>query len=248
MQPQNHYKVCAVKIIALIFSILILGCIGRTAYVSDVIDGDTIELDNGARVRLAGINAPEKGELCYDEAKEYLEKAILLKNVRVVEYGRGKYGRVLAEVYLNGENINKKMLEKGLANAYHGDVDEWEAYVKAEHQGVESMGCMWKRSNASECVVVEKIGMEFEVRNECNVTIDTFAIIRDTSSSHRFNAKLRIPPYEKITIHEGCESDSKNIGLCKHVFNYDGDELMIYDNGGLVAKTNYGIYSMPDTK
>jgi len=41
--------------------------------VTRVIDGDTIEINTGERVRLIGINTPEVGEDCYEEAKEELE-------------------------------------------------------------------------------------------------------------------------------------------------------------------------------
>jgi len=39
------------------------------AYVSKVIDGDTIKLKNGETIRYIGINAPERDEYLYEEAK-----------------------------------------------------------------------------------------------------------------------------------------------------------------------------------
>jgi len=50
-------------------------------FVSKVIDGDTIELSNGERVRLLGINAPEISEPFGLDAKEYLSKMVEGKNV-----------------------------------------------------------------------------------------------------------------------------------------------------------------------
>jgi len=49
--------------------------------ISSVIDGDTIQLSTGEEVRLIGINAPEIGEKCYQEAKDFLDDYILGKEV-----------------------------------------------------------------------------------------------------------------------------------------------------------------------
>ncbi|MGB2842733.1 MAG: hypothetical protein WBC40_09725 [Halobacteriota archaeon] len=47
-----------------------------SAIVSRIIDGDTIELQNGERVRLLGINTPEKGQPYYEEATNRLKELI----------------------------------------------------------------------------------------------------------------------------------------------------------------------------
>jgi len=87
--------------------------------VERVIDGDTFAIENTS-VRLLGINTPERGELYYQEAKEFLEELILNETVNL-KYGkdkRDKYGRTLAYIYINRENINLKLIEEGLANFY----------------------------------------------------------------------------------------------------------------------------------
>ncbi len=48
-----------------------------SAIVSEVIDGDTIKLQNGERVRLLGINTPEKGQPYYEEATNRLNMATI---------------------------------------------------------------------------------------------------------------------------------------------------------------------------
>jgi len=47
-----------------------------SAIVPRIIDGDTIELQNGERVRLLGINTPEKGQPYYEEATNRLQELI----------------------------------------------------------------------------------------------------------------------------------------------------------------------------
>ena len=76
-------------------------------HVDRIIDGDTIE-SNSTSIRLLGINTPERGELYFEEAKEFLEEEILNKTV-TLKYGkdrRDKYNRTLAYVFLDNININ----------------------------------------------------------------------------------------------------------------------------------------------
>jgi len=51
--------------------------------VKDVIDGDTIKLENNKIVRLTGINAPETNGECYQESKEELKELVKGKSVRL---------------------------------------------------------------------------------------------------------------------------------------------------------------------
>ena len=77
--------------------------------VSQVEDGDTFSLSNGIRVRLLGINAPDRGKRNYKKAKEKLEDEVLNRNV-YLEYDRyqnDKYGRILAWVWVGCEKTPK---------------------------------------------------------------------------------------------------------------------------------------------
>ena len=51
----------------------------ENALVTQIIDGDTIAIEGGERVRLLGIDTPEKGEDYYNDAKAFLEERILMK-------------------------------------------------------------------------------------------------------------------------------------------------------------------------
>lgn len=83
------------------------------ARVLRVIDGDTlvIDLDMGfethtiKRVRLLGVDTPERGEPGYNEAKAFTTSAVLGKDVYVQTYQADAFGRYLADVwYQEGEN------------------------------------------------------------------------------------------------------------------------------------------------
>jgi len=212
-----------------------------------VIDGDTIIDDAGNTYRLVGINTPEKHELCSAEAKGYLESLIFAKEVVIVNLGKDKYGRGLAEVYYDGGNVNKKMLEGGFANAYYSENQniDWKGYVEAEKRGRENGGCFWKKSTNGLCIEGEKTAEGFELYNTCNFTIKTTVVIRDTSTAHRIKKNVEIDPKERIIISEECGEDTKEVlYLCQHIFNDYGDELLIFDQEGLFAYVPYGVYNL----
>ena len=96
-----------------------------SARVRYVIDGDTIVLSNGEKVRYLAINAPEiphkdspKGEPLGMAAKEFNRDLVQGKVVRL-EYGkrrRDRFGRLLAFVFLrDGRMVNELLVKKGLA-------------------------------------------------------------------------------------------------------------------------------------
>lgn len=87
-------------------------------FVRDVIDGDTIVLDNGETVRYVGMDTPEINEPFYLEAKVRNVMLVQGRPVRVLVCGmepRDRYGRVLAWVTSGGTPVNETLLKEGLA-------------------------------------------------------------------------------------------------------------------------------------
>lgn len=82
-----------------------------------VIDGDTIKIKNGQFVRLLGINAPEKGELYYNESTQELKRLVLGKKVKLEKdvVNKDRYKRLLRYVYIDDIFVNKIMLKQGYA-------------------------------------------------------------------------------------------------------------------------------------
>jgi len=86
-----------------------------------VVDGDTLEIDTGERVRLICIDTPETGDYYYQEAKDYLKNLVLNKEVRLVKdvSETDKYGRLLRYLYLeDGTFVNEKIVYYGYGEAY----------------------------------------------------------------------------------------------------------------------------------
>lgn len=98
------------------------------ARVVKVVDGDTIdvEIDLGfdiwhkVRLRLAHIDAYELSTTIGKEAKAYLIAALEGATVEIKTQKTDKYGRYLAEVYVNGNYLNKNLIDIGFALPYEG--------------------------------------------------------------------------------------------------------------------------------
>ncbi len=144
--------------------------------VERVIDGDTIEIEGGESVRLLGINAPERGELYYSEAKEFLEKLILNKTVMLEFVGarQDKYYRTLAYVHYKGENVNLKLVENGFANYYFYSgkdkyseelLESWEDCLKRNVNLCES-----SESKCALCISIEGKSVVNNCSFECDVS------------------------------------------------------------------------------
>ncbi len=98
-----------------------------TAKVLRVVDGDTVILSNKQKVRLIGINAPErarypkKAEAYASAAKRYLKRQLATNKKIHLKFGRQKkdrYGRLLAHILLSdGRNLNAMLVKQGLASA-----------------------------------------------------------------------------------------------------------------------------------
>ena len=85
--------------------------------VSRVIDGDTFLTNSRKRsVRLANVNAPEKGTRGANSATAKLRGLIDGKKIVVTPVARDCYGRTVAKVKVNGKSVNaamNKSLRKG---------------------------------------------------------------------------------------------------------------------------------------
>lgn len=119
----------------------------ETGFVTKVIDGDTVVI-NGESYRLLGMDTDERGYDCYKEAKGRMEELVLNKEVKLESDERDKdiYDRYLRYLIVDGENINLKMVEEGLAIArFYEDKKYREEILTAERKARENrLGCKWR--------------------------------------------------------------------------------------------------------
>lgn len=101
------------------------------AVCTQVVDGDTIYLDNGEKVRLVGVNTPERGVEGYITSKNFVQKLCLNKEVGLdIDDSKhnDKYGRTLAVVIVDGKNLNEMLLKEGLAEIMYMPPSEFYPY------------------------------------------------------------------------------------------------------------------------
>jgi endonuclease YncB( thermonuclease family) len=112
--------------ITLLLALLITHCLAQadtlTGRVVRVTDGDTIVIldsdDTQHKIRLTGIDAPERKQAFGTKSKEHLSDSVAGKFV-VVDYDkRDYYKRILGKVLLNGEDMNLEQIRAGLAWHY----------------------------------------------------------------------------------------------------------------------------------
>jgi len=88
-----------------------------TGPVVSALDGDTIEVLHNThpeRVRLSGIDCPEKGQAFGTRAKQAASALVFGKNVILQTHGQDKYGRTLGDVFLlDGTNVNHTLVKDG---------------------------------------------------------------------------------------------------------------------------------------
>ena len=119
-----------------------------------VVDGDTIEIEGGARVRYIGVNTPEtvhptKAVECFGkEASDYNKKLLeggYVKLVRDIS-DTDKYGRLLRYIYLpDGTFVNLKLVTDGYAYAdtYPPDVAHAKEFVAAQSAARTAVRGLW---------------------------------------------------------------------------------------------------------
>ena len=103
----------------------------ESAVCTKVVDGDTIYLDNGKKVRFVGVNTPERGAEGYITSKNFVQKLCLNKEVGIDIDDRkhnDKYGRTLAVVIVDGKNVNEMLLKEGLAEIMYMPPSEFYPY------------------------------------------------------------------------------------------------------------------------
>jgi len=136
-------------------------CGPSEASVARVIDGDTIELDSGERVRYLMIDTPESTTEteCWGEEAKAANAALVDGQTIELRYDvecTDKYGRLLAYVSLDGQVINELMVERGHACVLHippnGEdvVDRYEALEDSARTSDPAKG-LWAECDPAPC-------------------------------------------------------------------------------------------------
>ena len=108
-----------IRLFILLLPLFLFALSGQVVKISD---GDTITIltqeKQQVKVRLYGIDAPEKKQPYGQKSKQFLSNLIAGRSVEIQEKGKDRYKRVLGIVYLDGQDINEQMVLNGYAWAY----------------------------------------------------------------------------------------------------------------------------------
>lgn len=118
-----------------------------------VADGDTITVLDAQRqqhvIRLAGIDAPEKSQPFGQKSKAHLSQAVFGQTVTVTFDKRDRYGRIVGQVRVLGEDANLRQLQAGWAWHYkqyqnEQTPDQRSVYDAAERAAREKRLGLWQ--------------------------------------------------------------------------------------------------------
>lgn len=122
----------------------------REAEVTDVLDGDTIDIHMDGietRVRYFGVDTPERGERCYREAQDRNEQllgdtVLLMPDARTED----DFGRLLRYVFLpDGTSVDATLVAEGFGYAWTRDGQYREEIVALEAEArAAGRGCLWE--------------------------------------------------------------------------------------------------------
>ena len=127
-----------------------------TGRVVGIADGDTITVLDANRqqhkIRLAGIDAPEKAQPFGDRSKQSLSELVFDKQVVVESNKQDRYGRSVGKVLVNGIDSNLAQVNRGMIWWYRDYAKEQSAadrrlYEQAEQQAQAQRLGLWADKN-----------------------------------------------------------------------------------------------------
>ncbi|MDG1453148.1 MAG: thermonuclease family protein [Methylophilaceae bacterium] len=127
-----------------------------TGRVVAITDGDSIRIldsnNNQFKIRLIGIDAPEKKQAFGNVSKQSLSELVSGKIVNVNYSKRGRYGRIVGKVLLDNKDINLEQVKRGLAWHYkqyerEQDVADRALYTQGEHIAQKANLGLWNDKN-----------------------------------------------------------------------------------------------------
>lgn len=119
------------------------------AKVIAVLDGDTVLVKRAkgmAKIRMVGIDAPEKAQAFGETSKRSLSELVMGKQVQVKSQAIDKYGRMVAAISVNGLDANAEQIRRGMAwenSHFHSD----KILLALQEEAKQEPRGLWAQSN-----------------------------------------------------------------------------------------------------
>lgn len=135
-------------------------------------DGDTLHVisadGNRLKVRIAGVDTPERGQAHWRVARSHLINLTQSGNLRLDCYKTDQYERSICRVWADGRDVAASLLEQGLAWHYKRFASEQtpverELYARLETEAQQSRRGLWQDPepmNPSECRKARRSGQK----------------------------------------------------------------------------------------
>ena len=150
--------------------------VSGTFKVTRVVDGDTIEIEGGEKVRYIGVDTPEtvdprKPVQCFGiEASKKNKELVEGKTVRLGKdiTDRDKYSRLLRYVWVDDLFVNLELVKQGFANSYSypPDIKYQKEFLAAETEAREAQRGLWK---ACPVVATPTINVQETPKSGCDI-------------------------------------------------------------------------------
>ncbi|MEM2873842.1 MAG: thermonuclease family protein [Candidatus Nanoarchaeia archaeon] len=231
---------------------------GRIFTVMKILDGDTVQLVNGDKVRFVGINTPEKGLKWSAEAAQLTtklsENGIML--ARDVE-DKDQYGRLLRYAFTEDKFINAELVRQGLATIYPVEPNTKYSTLFSclEQEAKKNKRGLWS-STANYNIKLEvsydapgndneNLNGEFVIiKNEDarTINIDKWSI-KDQATHFYYFKNISLEPNMQIILYTGSGIDTKTElywNSKEPIWNNAGDTAFLFDeNGDLVTLISF---------
>lgn len=217
--------------------------------VRTVIDGDTIELSDGEKVRYIGINTPERNQKYYKEARD-LNMALVQGKDVTIEYDalkKDQYGRTLGYVFVDSVLVNQEIIKAGLAFVYseHSTIKHFDAFLRTEKEAKEKHIGIWTKSNAK--IKINTVHFNAQGKDEeyvngewidlvntgaQDMSISGFAL-QDESNNQFIFPNYSLGPRSSVRIYSGKGRNTREAlywGSLHPIWNNDGDTVFLFDN------------------
>lgn len=124
--------------------------LATTCKIVGISDGDTATCltssKNQIKIRFDQIDAPEKKQPFGTQARQTLANMIFGKQVTLKTKTTDRYGRTVAEVFVGHTNVNKAMVEQGMAWAYREYMTDTD-YLRLEGIAKSAKRGLWSHPN-----------------------------------------------------------------------------------------------------
>jgi len=231
----------------------------RSAKVARVLDGDTIEIEGGERIRYLGINAPESGQPFSTEATRENERLVAgrVVNLEFDVQTQDRYGRLLAYIWVGNVLINKEIAKNGYAviETIQPNVKYQDLILKAQEEARTACRGLWaglcpNGEPGDSCIKIVNINADapgndnenkngewIEIKNACSQAISMKSwLLKDSSASNKYEfTDFTLGGSKSVVIYSGCGTNTQDklYWQCPEgryaIWNNTGDHAFLYD-------------------